>query len=291
MSSGPEPGSGLNAPGTPAFAAATMRDGLAELVRHVGQQLLSWRTVGGVQGEWHGTQFHAKADQWAHREICLGLERLAPAIPIVSEEDTARESWRGADLYWLIDPIDGTASYAGGFDGFVTQVALMERENPVLAAVFAPVYQELFLATKGSGSTLNGVRLPLHSSRGLTLIDNDPTPQGIAADLYREMSFSRYVECGSIGLKICRVADGTADVFFKAVAVRDWDVAAPQLILQEAHGCLVDGSGADITYGASRQHIGIIAARDAALVGHLVNWKQARDAGLGLRPRSCGPEG
>jgi len=259
-------------------AVATMRDGLIELVRDVGRQLLSWRTSGGVQGEWHGTQFHAKADQWAHRGLCLGLKVLEPAIPVVSEEDATEDPRPGADRYWLIDPIDGTASYAGGFDGFVTQVALMEHQVPILAVVYAPVYQDLFVAMKGSGATLNGARLPLGRSTELTLIDNYPTPRGIAADLYREMSFSRYLECGSIGLKICRVAEGVADVFLKDVLVRDWDLAAPHLILHEAGGCLVDGAGAEITYGASRRHVGLVAVRDAALAGRLVRWSQARGA-------------
>jgi len=275
MSSGPEPASGLNVPRMPEFTAATMRDGLIELVRDVGQQLLSWRTSGGAQGEWHGTQFHAKADRWAHRELCLGLETLEPGIPVVSEEDTTPDPRPGGDRYWLIDPIDGTASYAGGFDGFVTQVALMAKEIPVLAVVYAPVYQDLFVATQGRGSMLNGSRLPLQSSTALTLIDNYPSPRGIAADLYREMSFSRYLECGSIGLKICRVAEGRADVFLKDVLVRDWDLAAPQLILEEAGGCLVGASGQRITYGVPRTHRGLVAGSNRDRVRKVVSWHEA----------------
>jgi 3'(2'), 5'-bisphosphate nucleotidase/myo-inositol-1(or 4)-monophosphatase len=256
-----------------------MKDAVAELVREVGQSLLSWRTAGGVEGAWDGSQFHAKADRWAHEKLCLGLAAIAPPIPIVSEEDESPEAACEAEVYWLIDPIDGTASYAQGFSGFVTQVALMNRQVPVLAAVFAPAHQQLFVAERGRGAFCNGLRLPAERSAGLTLIDNTPSPSGVAADLYAAWPFAHYLECGSIGLKICRVADGTADVFVKAVTVRDWDLAPPHLILQEAGGCLVDGAGADVAYGPPRRHTGLVAARDGALAGSLVRWRQARDSG------------
>src|SRR5207253_4609201 len=108
------------------------------------------------------------------------------------------------------------------------------------------------------------LRLPQPSS-SLTLIDNYPNPRGVAADLYGELSFKKYVESGSTGLKICRVADGTADALFKDCGLRDWDIAAPHLILQEAGGHGVDGLGNTIRYGAPRRQPGVIAARDRKL--------------------------
>ena len=152
----------------------------------------------------------------------------------------------------------------------------MEQESPVLAVVFAPHYQDLFVAVKGDGAYRNGTRLPMASSSSLTLIDNYSTPRGVAADLYNELSFRRYVECGSIGLKICRVAEGTADVLLKPGQVRDWDLAAPHLILQEAGGCLLDGQGQDIKYGALRKHEGLIAAGEGAMARRVASWHHAR---------------
>ena len=257
----------------------TVMDSVVELVREVGRSLRSWRTSGGVEGAWDGTQFHAKADQWAHQLFNAGLAKLQTGLPVVSEEDLSPETNSGVGQYWLVDPIDGTASYAEGFAGYVTQVALMEQQRPVLAVVFAPHSQDLFVAVKGGGAYCNGTRLPLASSSSLTLIDNYPTPRGVAADLYNELSFRRYLECGSIGLKICRVAEGTADVLLKAVQVRDWDLAAPHLILQEAGGCLIDGAGEDITYGARRKHQGLVAARDGELAHRVASWHHARILG------------
>lgn len=248
-----------------------MIDALAELVRDVGQSLLSWRTSGGTSGTWEGTQFHAAADLWAHQRLSAGLASIQPAVPIVSEEDQGSERQGSGGRYWLIDPIDGTASYAGGYSGFVTQVALMEDEQPVMAAVFAPDFQDLFLAERGGGAFLNGVRLTAVPASSLTLVDNYPRPRGVADEVYRAFSFQRYLECGSIGLKICRVADATADVFVKAVRTRDWDLAAPQLVLHETGGSLLDGEGNAMVYGGTRSRQGLVAARDAGLARRIAS--------------------
>lgn len=253
-----------------------MIDAVARLLLDVGRSLLEWRTSGGTDGEWDGTQFHAKADRWAHERICSGLAAIDGAIPIVSEEDSASQQ-NAPHTYWLIDPIDGTASYANGFSGFVTQVALMENESPSLAVVFAPAHDELFTAERGSGAFRNGMRLSAASQDALTLIDNYPEPRGIAADAYAAFGFTRYVESGSIGLKICRVADGIASAFIKDVRVKDWDLAPPHLILTEAGGALVNGGGANIVYGLTgREHVGLAAAATPEFTARIAVWQAQR---------------
>lgn len=256
-----------------------MKDAVVRLVREVGTHLLSWQAEGRVQGEWQGRQYHANADRWAHEQLCDGLTELDPAIPIASEEDASGKISLGGRAYWLIDPIDGTASYAQGYAGYVTQVALMVGDEPVLAVVFAPRFQQLFVAEKGMGATRDGVALPCEARNALTLIDNAPVPRGAAADLYAAFGFERYLESGGIALKICRVAEGTADAFVKTVLVRDWDLAAPHLVLREAGGRLSDAAGADITYGATGAHAGVIAARDRALASRIAEWNRALERG------------
>lgn len=247
------------------------------MLRGVGADLLLWRASGGADGAWEGHQFHARADLWAHDRILTGLAELQTGCPIVSEEDGADGKAAAGERYWLVDPIDGTASYAQGFAGFVTQVALMEHECPILAVVFAPQSNELFVAEQGRGAFRNGTRLRLpQASPSLTLVDNYPSPRGLAADLYGDLSFTKYVESGSTGLKICRVADGTADALFKDCGLRDWDIAPPHLILQEAGGHLADGLGNTIRYGAPRRQPGVIAASDPGLGDTIAAWHRRR---------------
>jgi len=70
-----------------------------------------------------------------------------------------------------------------------------------------------------------------------------------------------------------------ADVFFKPGQVRDWDLAAPHLILQEAGGHLLDATGNEISYGASRRHQGLVAAREDELVHRVASWYHDRILG------------
>lgn len=239
---------------------------LVEILRDVGQRLLEWRDQGGTRGTWEGTQFKAEADARAHEMLTEALSRLDPAIPVISEEGDPNGAVSRPDPYFLIDPIDGTASYAGGFPGFVTQVALMLGARPVMGAVHAPVSGKTWSAEVGKGAFLDGRRLRVVSPAGrLLLVDNYPSPRGISETLFKTLPATGYIESGSIALKLCLVADGTADLFVKDVILRDWDVAPADLILNEAGGWFSDGRGERFHYTGSFEKVGVIAAADVAI--------------------------
>jgi len=257
-----------------------MINNLSRIVKEVGGLLLQWRDEGVREGVWEGAQFKARADGMAHTALSNRLQTLAPDLPILSEEDESSQVLKRPDRYWLIDPIDGTASFVQGFDGFVTQVALMQAGQPCLAAINAPALALTYIAERGKGSYLNRERLALAGSgKWDVLIDNYPEPRGITGAAYTGLGFSRYIECGSISLKICKVADGTVDLFFKNVIVKDWDLAAPQLVLSEAGGVLKDIHGGDISYGHDYNHEGLIAAASEEACRRLVDWYHSNEKG------------
>lgn len=257
-----------------------MRKQLADILRQAGQLLLELRASGAVMHQRRGAVVKASADVEVHRFLAQALTTLSPGVPVVSEEDAHTHGHERPDLYWLIDPIDGTASFVDGFPGFVTQAALMHDRRPVLAGVHAPVLAETFLAEAGAGASRNGARLNVATrARGeWVLIDNTPAPHGLAARLTRDWSIPGYLECGSIGLKICRVAEGRADLFVKDIPVRDWDVAAPQLVLEEAGGCLRDPEGRPFAYTGPFEHAGLIACTSVDTVARVVAWSKRQTA-------------
>ena len=166
---------------------------LSEIVTDVGKLLLKWRAAGQFDGRWEGPhQFKAQADLLAHEALTSKLFKLAPSIPIISEENP--DSWlkERPERYWLIDPIDGTASFVQGYQGFVTQVALMENGAPVLAVVWAPVLNLLYVAEKHKGASLNGSKLIVKTCfPPEKLIDNFPEPQGITLSAFTELGFKK----------------------------------------------------------------------------------------------------
>jgi 3'-phosphoadenosine 5'-phosphosulfate (PAPS) 3'-phosphatase len=235
-------------------------------MRRVGASILQCREEGNITGKWKGSQFKAAADLIANEYLRNELRLLAD-IPIISEEDIISQSMHRPPEYWLIDPIDGTASFAEGFSGFVTQVALIQYGQPCLAAVFAPALERLYMAEKGKGATVNGhpMRVRTSSLNALTLIDNYPQPRGIAEYLFHNLDCVNYLESGSIGLKICLVAEGKADIFVKDVFVRDWDVAPPHLVLLEAGGVLTQFAGESFDYDGDYDKRGLVVTSSAAL--------------------------
>lgn len=250
-----------------------MIEKLSDIVKEVGQLLLAWHDSKIFNGTWDGTQFKAEVDKMAHSALTERLGRITPEIPIISEEDETSLVEKRPACYWLIDPIDGTASFISGFNGFVTQVALIENHHPSMAAIYAPLLETLYTAQQGKGAFLNGKNFQIaYGKEPNILIDNYPEPMGITYNLYKALNFSKYIECGSISLKICKVADGTADVFFKNVTVRDWDIAAPHLILEEAGGSLKESDGSIVRYDGNYEHDGIVAATSDEACASVVSW-------------------
>ena len=254
-----------------------MLDALEALLRELGDMLLEWRGRGATGGRWEGTQFKARADRQAHDFLSDRLAAFQPALPVVSEEDEARAG-RRPEEYWLIDPIDGTASFCQGFDGFVTQAALMRRCEPILAVVHAAALGLTYTALRDGRARCNGV--PISTSaparRAPILTDNYPEPRGVARDVYDAIGCGGYVESGSIGLKICRVADATADLFVKDVIVRDWDLAPAHLILERAGGVLTTLAGDPIPYDGGFERAGLIAAAHGSLARQVRDCNKAK---------------
>lgn len=254
-------------------AATPMLAELAAAMRTVGAQILECRARGQTDGSWEGTQFKAVADSIADECMRNELRRIAD-VAIVSEEDAKSQAHVRPARYWLIDPIDGTASFAQGFAGFVCQAAYIEGGVVQLAAVNAPALDRTYTAARGRGAQLNGVALKTRAASRdeLVLTDNYPQPRGIAERLFSGLPCARYLESGSIGLKICRVAQGEADLFVKDVVVRDWDVAAPALVLTEAGGAFRRFDDQEFSFDGNYEKIGLIAASCAQLLAAVVHF-------------------
>lgn len=253
-----------------------LSEAMAEAVVAVGDLLRERRADASVrEGVWEGNQFKAGADALAHRALSERLAAIDGGIPVVSEEDPASLNRERAPRYWLIDPLDGTASYAHGFAGYVTQAALVIGGRPEVAAVYAPEPETLYTAVRGQGARRDGRALPRLGAappgHGV-LTDNTPEPRGVARRVREHFGYDGYLESGSIALKLCLIADGSAHLFVKDVPVRDWDVAAPALVLEEVGGLVTRLDGADFGYRGSYEHTGLVGGADPSTCRTVAHW-------------------
>jgi len=255
-----------------------MKEFIENSLRECGEILIDLYQNGKTSGIWVDDQFKADADRIAHNFLSNQLHSAFPNIPVVSEEDDASIEKKYHE-YFIIDPIDGTASFAHGFSGWVTQIAFVKDEIPIFSGIYAPLSDEYFEAEKNNGAYRNKQKLEICAlgNKIKTIIDNYSQPKAITLEVLNALNITNYRESGSIALKICRIADNTADVFFKAMEPKDWDLAAPKLILEEAGGILSDAYGSEIKLGqGNRHHHGLIATKNLVMLEEVSNWYRSR---------------
>ena len=191
-------------------------------------------------------------------------ERLAATTPVygwLSEESVDDPTRLNARQVWIVDPIDGTRAFIGGLSDWAISAALAEDGRPVVAALFAPVENALYLATAGKGATLNG--LPMAAS------DADSLDGARVAGPKRRLDaldalharITLLPKVNSLALRIARVATGAIDVAFAGPNSHDWDLAAADLIVQEAGAALTDFAGRMVIYNRPDPvHAALVAA-------------------------------
>ncbi|PCK07896.1 MAG: 3'(2'),5'-bisphosphate nucleotidase [Alteromonadaceae bacterium] len=190
-----------------------------------------------------------KADKLAHNILVEKLEALDLG-PVLSEEDAnipweTRKSW---DQYWLIDPLDGTKEFIKRNGEFTVNVALIRNHEAVFGVVYAPVKEILYYGEKGKGAfkrcgkgevkPIKPAALPtvdgqwrIVGSRSHTSADFDAFMAGFSnADL---------VSVGS-SLKLCMVAEGSADLYPRLIPTSEWDTAAAQAVVEAAGGIVLN---------------------------------------------------
>ena len=198
------------------------------------------------------------------------LGALAPGAGWLSEETEDHLPDRAMPLAWIVDPIDGTRAYINGRADWTIAVALVENGRPQLASIYAPVTDEMFLAVRGHGATLNGARI--HVSTGANL--SGARLAGPRRYLERLKDLHPQVDAKpkihSLALRLTRVAHGELDAAFASGGSHDWDLAAADLLVHEAGGVLTDFFGRGLTFNRAHvEHGPLIAAgreRHAALI-------------------------
>ena len=242
-----------------AAACANLMDELTRIVAHAAETILDLAIKPGVRSKADGSPVTA-ADEAAEAVICDGLKRLAPGIPVISEERAAREKPKpiAGGSYFLVDPLDGTREFIAGRDEYTVNIALMTDGVPVLGIICAPALGDLWRGSVGHGAE----RISLTRSTEAPIpIHTRPRPQSEAVVMvsrsHLDASTKSYVDglpgaklvqSGS-SIKFCRLAEGSADLYPRLAPTHDWDIAAGHAILKASGGSVTSPDGMPLAYG------------------------------------------
>jgi myo-inositol-1(or 4)-monophosphatase len=192
----------------------------------------------------------------------------------LSEETKDSGHRLGAARVWIVDPIDGTRSYANGKAEFAISVALWDRNRVTVGVVFNPATDELFTVAEGEPARLDGTPLavrPWRAGDALTLLVSGREAR--TAGFERHFAHARVRGLGSLAYRLARVAAGQADGLVSLRRVADWDLAAGARMVEAAGGVVTDRHGRPL--GLNRPaplHDGLVVAAPAlhgALLAHL----------------------
>ena len=190
-----------------------------------------------------------RADVACQKSILQLIKKNFPAHDFLAEENGLKNT--GSDWKWIIDPIDGTTNFAHTMPHFSVSIALAYKNEIVLGGVYDVYMNELFLACKGKGVTLNGKKIHVSAVKKLEdslLVTGFPyVREHRMPELLNR--FEKFIlachdirRLGSAALDMCWVAAGRFDGYWED-SLNPWDIAAGKLILEEAGGKVTDYAG------------------------------------------------
>ena len=186
--------------------------------------------------------FVSDADRAAEAAVIEVIQRHYPDHAIHAEESGVHGD---ADTVWIIDPLDGTTNFLHGFPQFCVSVGVQVKGRLEAGAVYDPMRQELFAASRGNGATLDDRKIRVS---GRTELEHALIGTGFPFR-QKDMPMGPYLEMlgkvvrntsgvrrpGAAALDLCYVAAGRLDGFWET-GLKSWDLAAGTLIIREAGG-------------------------------------------------------
>lgn len=186
-----------------------------------------------------------KADTLVNKRLCNFVKKTN-VVNVISEEEinqkySLRSKW---EKYWVIDPIDGTKEFIKKSSDYTINIALCEKSNPVFGIVSRPSTNDIYYAFKNGGAYLNG-KLLKKKKQALNKIRVVASSSHINEETEKfieNLNKKTPTEIKNYGssLKICKIAEGEADIYPRFAPTMEWDTCAAQIILEESGGMITD---------------------------------------------------
>ena len=209
----------------------------------------------------------SEADLAVDRHLAQALKAARPDYGWLSEETAETVRADDAGRTFVVDPIDGTRAFIEGRKSWCVSVAIVEQGRPVAGVLDCPALSEIYSAASGQGAWMDGVALrvgppstPARLAGPRNLIDSLKPP---AIDI-RQMPY-----VPSLAYRIAMIAGRALDATFVRPNANDWDLAAADLILEEAGGQLLTFDGQVPRYLREDPRHGALLAGSGGLLSEL----------------------
>ncbi|MFO7821523.1 MAG: 3'(2'),5'-bisphosphate nucleotidase CysQ [Lentisphaeria bacterium] len=208
-----------------------------------------------------------RADRASHDVIVPVLEKLEWPYPVISEEGDLSTAAHCPESFWLVDPLDGTKEFIKGLDDFTVNIALVVEKMPALGIVYLPATGVMYYAVKGEGAWRQkaGEKEPRriqatgNLEKPLTAVVSRSHASPETEAFLKKLGVQNTIARGS-SLKMCAVAEGSADIYPRLNPTWYWDTAAGASVALEAGCHLTDPKGNPLDYDLSRamKHYGFV---------------------------------
>ena len=178
--------------------------------------------------------FVTKTDKRVDKILIEELTKSKKNYSFLTEE-TGRIINNNKDVFWIIDPIDGTTNFLHGIPHFAISIALKQENEIVIGLIFDPIKNEIFYAEKNCGSFINNSRMRVSNKNNLEECLFGTNNEGIKF-IYPKLNLRN---TGCAALDLAYVGCGRLDGFFHN-KINLWDVAAGKIIIEEAGGRVND---------------------------------------------------
>ncbi len=181
------------------------------------------------------------ADRQAHAKIVSILEPTG--LPILSEEgkDVPYDERKHWNLFWMVDPLDGTKEFIKRNGEFTVNIALINKDTPVMGVVAVPVANEIYYATEAHGAYVRTAGTdhkldvrprPDLNQKGLRVVASRSHMNDETRAFIESLRDPVLVSAGS-SLKFMLLASGKADVYPRYAPTMEWDTAAAHAIVRQ----------------------------------------------------------
>ena len=174
--------------------------------------------------------FVTKTDKRVEKILIEELSKSKKNFSFITEE-SGKILNNNKDVFWIIDPIDGTTNFLHGVPHFAISVALQKEDEIVSGLIFDPIKNEIFYAEKNNGSYFNNSRIRVSNKSNIDECLFATNNDGIKL-IYPKLNLRN---TGCAALDLAYVGCGRLDGYFHN-KINLWDIAAGKIIIEEAGG-------------------------------------------------------